>query len=82
MRNATVIAMVALAILMGASAFVFYEQIAADTAARGWVDHTYQVKGHIQALLNKLVDAETGERAFLMSGKECPYHNSLFARVC
>ena len=80
MRYATAIAIIAVTLLMGASAVIFYQQGAASVTARQWVDHTFEVKGHIQQLQNDLADAETGQRAYMFSGDELfldPYKESL-----
>jgi len=80
MKNATAIAIVALTVVLAATAFIFYQQDEAGTAARAWVDHTFEVKGHIQSLAAKLVDAETGERGFVAAGKDEflePYNDAL-----
>src|SRR5580658_755597 len=80
MRHAAAIAITAVTLLMLMAAFVFYQQSEAGVAARGWVNHTYDVKGHTQALLSKLDDAETGERGYVLTGDEGfldPYKESL-----
>ncbi len=35
-----------------------------------WVAHTYQIKGLLKGLEKTLVDAETGQRGFIFTGKE------------
>ncbi|HEX3953044.1 MAG TPA: CHASE3 domain-containing protein [Stellaceae bacterium] len=45
-----------------------------------WVDHTYQVRREIEELLSDLKDAETGERGYLITGKDSylePYNSAL-----
>jgi CHASE3 domain sensor protein len=47
-----------------------------------WQTHTYVVKTNLQALEKELVDAETGQRGFLFTGKEDfldPYNNGKIA---
>jgi methyl-accepting chemotaxis protein len=42
-----------------------------------WVDHTYQVLGKAANIEKLVVDLETGERGFLITGKESflePFH--------
>ncbi|MDR3449132.1 MAG: response regulator [Alphaproteobacteria bacterium] len=80
MRHATAIAIAAVSFLVIVAALVFDQQNAAGAAARGWVNHTYEVKGHIQALLSKLEDAEVGERGYMLTGKTeflAPYKEAL-----
>jgi CheY-like chemotaxis protein/signal transduction histidine kinase len=80
MKNATAIAVAAVTLLMIAAAFVFYQQDETGQSARAWVNHTYDVKGHIQALLAKLEDAESGERGYVATGREEflePYNDAL-----
>ncbi len=80
MRRATPIAIGTITLLMVIAAFVFYQQNLSGTAARGWVNHTYEVKGHIQQLMNKLIDAEVGERGYIFTGDERfldPYKDAL-----
>jgi len=48
--------------------------------ARRWLVHTYGVISQIELLLSKLEDAETGQRAYLLTGSEEylePYLNAL-----
>ena len=35
-----------------------------------WVNHTFEVRSEIASLLGFMVDAETGERGFLLTGKD------------
>jgi CHASE3 domain sensor protein len=47
-----------------------------------WQTHTYVVKTNLQALEKDLVDAETGQRGFIFTGKEEflePYKNGTIA---
>src|SRR5262249_61420782 len=46
----------------------------------GWVAHTHEVLDLTSGTLRTLVDAETGQRGFLITGKEDflePYHQAL-----
>ncbi|AFZ13113.1 methyl-accepting chemotaxis sensory transducer [Crinalium epipsammum PCC 9333] len=48
-------------------------------AAVNWVTHTYEVKAKLKGLEKDLVDAETGQRGFIFTGREDflePYKNS------
>lgn len=65
MRYATAIAITAVTVLMLAAALIFYQQAEAGASARAWVDHTYEVKGHVQALLGKVEDAQAGQRGYM-----------------
>src|SRR5712692_4145595 len=45
-----------------------------------WVDHTYQVRRELADLLSELKDAETGQRGYIITGKESyldPYKSAL-----
>ena len=47
--------------------------------AVNWVTHTYEVKAKLKGLEKDLVDAETGQRGFIFTGREDflePYKNS------
>ncbi|WP_017305553.1 methyl-accepting chemotaxis protein [Spirulina subsalsa] len=47
--------------------------------ARDWVIHTYEVKLNLRLLEKNLVDAQTGERGFLLTGNESflePYYQA------
>lgn len=37
--------------------------------ANGWVSHTYRVEASLEDIANLLVDAETGQRGYLLTGK-------------
>ena len=58
----------------------FWRQEQASTEARGWLVHTHEVLGHIEALQSKLEDTETGQRGYLLTGNEEylePYEDAL-----
>jgi signal transduction histidine kinase len=69
-RNATVIAIGVVTLLAVLASYVFYQQNLEIVSARNWVNHTYEVKGHIQELQNRLRDAAGGERSYLFTGDE------------
>jgi len=69
-RHATAIAVATITLLMLLISGVFYQQSEAGDTARGWVTHTYEVIGHVQALFSKIKDAEIGERGYLLAGNE------------
>ena len=54
MVHATGIAIATISFLMALAAYVFYQQSQTVETARQWVNHTYEVEGHTQALFNKL----------------------------
>jgi len=55
---------------MIAIAGVMYRSIPSLVETEHWVDHTWEVKAHGNLILKLLVDMETGERGFLITGKE------------
>jgi CheY-like chemotaxis protein/signal transduction histidine kinase len=69
-RQATAIAIGTVSLLMLLAALSFWQQEKASSEAKGWLVHTYEVIAHIESLLSKLEDAETGQRAYLLTGKE------------
>src|SRR4051794_27785484 len=56
-------------VAIGGTAFWFTTKL---IATNHWVSHTHLVLEHLQGLLSTLKDAETGQRGFLLTGKE-PY---------
>jgi CheY-like chemotaxis protein/signal transduction histidine kinase len=79
-RHATAIAIGAVTLLMLLAALTFWRQEEASTENKGWLVHTYEVIWHMESLLSKLVNAETGQRAYLLTGdKEYlePYEDAL-----
>ena len=67
-RQATAIAIGTVSLLMLLAALSFWQQEKASAEAKGWLVHTYEVIAHIESLLSKLQDAETGQRAYLLTG--------------
>ncbi|MBI1212709.1 MAG: response regulator [Alphaproteobacteria bacterium] len=67
-RQATAIALCALTLLMFGGGFLLWEQAKSAGEARIWVDHTYEVRRHINLLLSTAKDAETGQRGYLLTG--------------
>jgi len=79
-RHATAIAIGTVTVLMLLAALSFWRQEEASTEAKGWLLHTNEVIGHVESLLNKLQDAETGQRGYLLTGNEDylePYQDAL-----
>ena len=63
--------------LLGVLAAVFLVQIMFLLSAAHWVNHTDQVIAHAHAVLELLVDGETGMRGYLVTGDPAylePYH--------
>ena len=69
-RQATAIAIGTVSLLMLLAALSFWQQEKASTEAKGWLAHTFEVIAHIESLLSKLEDAETGQRGYLLTGNE------------
>jgi CheY-like chemotaxis protein/signal transduction histidine kinase len=67
-RNATLIAIVTVTLAVAAAAGLFWMQGLATTEAKGWVDHTYMVRRHVALLYRGLLDAETSQRGYLLTG--------------
>src|SRR6185312_12299141 len=79
-RQATKIAIGAVTILMLLMAVIFWRQNQASEEARGWVNHTYYLIGHLELLYGSLRDAELGKRGYLLTGDEAfleTYENAL-----
>lgn len=69
-RQATAIAIGTVSLLMLFAALSFWQQEKASAEAEGWLVHTYEVIAHIESLVLKLDDAETSQRAYLLTGME------------
>ncbi|QPK62625.1 CHASE3 domain-containing protein [Methylomonas sp. LL1] len=61
------IGVLALMIINGAASFVTTRNLVQSMA---WVTHSYEVKGELEKLLRRLIDAETGQRGYLYSSDE------------
>jgi CHASE3 domain sensor protein len=59
-------------VLIGIPAVTAYRAEQEVRKSFHWVTHTLEVETAIQSLVNSLVDAETGQRGFLLTGRE-PY---------
>lgn len=55
---------------MAGAGVVLWEQAQYAADARGWVDHTYEVRRHINLVLSVAKDAETGQRGYLLTNEE------------
>jgi CheY-like chemotaxis protein/signal transduction histidine kinase len=79
-RHATTIAIGGVTVLMLLAAISFWLQEKASAAARSWLVHTYEVLEHIESLQAKLEDAETAQRAYLLTDSDEylePYEDAL-----
>jgi len=59
--------MVVFAVAAAAYSWRINRQLASDYAA---VTHAYAVAGQVEALMNRVTDGETGERGYLITGRE------------
>src|SRR6266404_6212407 len=63
-----------------ALALAIIVHIGALTKTAGWVDHTHKVLERLAALLQGLIDAETGQRGYIITGEDTylePYQAAL-----
>jgi CheY-like chemotaxis protein/signal transduction histidine kinase/CHASE3 domain sensor protein len=60
------LAVIAVAII----ALLSYQSLQATTATAADLTHTVEVLGRLESLLSTLIDAETGQRGFLLTGEE------------
>jgi PAS domain S-box-containing protein len=75
LRSAVALPLMAALILAGAALWAAYDL----NSSMQWVDHTDQVIGRSQHLLKLLVDMETGERGYLVTGNDVflqPYQDA------
>jgi len=71
-------------ILVAIMGFVAYQSINSLLQTAGWVKHTHEVIEHAMTIEKLIVDMETGERGFLIAGKDEflePYNNGKAAMV-
>jgi len=71
--------LIPLTLILFVSSFVYISIERLQETSR-WVTHTHQVISDIQELKKLLLDMETGERGYLITGKESflePFHNSI-----
>jgi signal transduction histidine kinase len=57
-----------------------YSRLLRNAEDRQWVVHTYQVMGQLDAILQGMTDAETGERGYILTGENsylAPYQRGL-----
>src|SRR4029077_17818823 len=68
----------ALVILIGVGV-VSFRSMVRNGEDRVWVTHTYIESGKVDAVLTNLLDAETGQRGYLLTGEKSylePYNNA------
>ena len=58
---------ISIMILIG---YVFYWSTTKFIESSSWVTHTQEVLSNLEKVLSQLVDAETGQRGYLLTGKE------------
>ncbi|HSJ75432.1 MAG TPA: CHASE3 domain-containing protein, partial [Gemmatimonadales bacterium] len=81
-RRRTLIVGTAAAILLIGLAFMV--MVRRNNAAQRWVDHTQAVLRSADQVIATLVDAETGQRGYLLTGRESylgPYNTGIKAHV-
>lgn len=79
-RNKILLQAVAIIALLIVVVAIVYSGITASQDRANWVTHTYQVIGAADDILLNLVNIETGERGFLVTGEEVflePYTQGL-----
>lgn len=69
-KHATTIAIASVTVLMILAASAYYQQGVANTASKGWVNHTYNVRGHIRRLVSQFKEVRFSELGFLLTGNE------------
>ena len=57
-------------VILGIVAVLSFRNILRQVEATDWVAHTYQVMGETQKLTVKLIDAQTGQRGYIITGGE------------
>ena len=76
------LALIAIILLIAA---VTAERSFSATESRSWTQHTFEVQGAIQRLHIAVLDAESGERGFLLTGNAeylAPYQAHLARSAC
>ncbi|HEY2068141.1 MAG TPA: response regulator [Rhizomicrobium sp.] len=66
-------------LVLGLAAFALVKFASGEREEQGWVLHTYQVMDSLRTVLNDAADAETGQRGYLLTGKQSylqPYRNA------
>jgi signal transduction histidine kinase/FixJ family two-component response regulator len=79
-RNASILAAVAIVLLVGTTGVLDWLQFDSARQARSWVRHTDQVITTVDELGFAVRDAETGQRGYLLTGREeylAPYRDAL-----
>jgi signal transduction histidine kinase/CheY-like chemotaxis protein len=63
------LAAVPLFLVLALAAYLTFQFAANEREAQGWVRHTYEVIGQLDAIRSDALDAETGQRGFLLTKK-------------
>ena len=81
--RATAVGLVVALTVLAANALVAYRNTQELYTDAGWVDHTHEVLHELQAVQADLVDAETGQRGYLLTGDEAflPQYRAVIDRV-
>lgn len=69
-RTQTFLGFVVVFVVLTINAGIMYTSITSLTTTAVWVVHTQEVIAKLQKLQKLLIDMETGERGFLITGKE------------
>jgi CheY-like chemotaxis protein len=69
-QRATVVAIAIVTVITALASVVFYRQNLAIIDARDWVNHSYEVKVHIQDLLARERDAISGARIYMYTNDQ------------
>ena len=78
--RANILALVAVAVLVAMLGLVTYQRFHSLQAARGWVQHSYQVLATVKDLNIAVRGAESGERGYVLTGEPnylAPYQSAL-----
>jgi len=82
-RNANVFALIGVALLVGVVAFLVWSQFSGTRQAWFWVQHTYDVIIATDQLGTAMLDAESSQRAYLLTGQDndLQQYHAAFERV-
>jgi CHASE3 domain sensor protein len=72
-----IVPVLALVVIATATSYGYHRLLLAE---RDLVEHTYEVISTLEAILQQVTDAETGQRGFILTGDDTylkPYHQSL-----
>ena len=78
-RNKIIAAFSVLLVVISVISFISYQNILKQSDTAKWVEHTHQVITDGREILKLLIDMETGERGFLITGNDlflAPFNNA------